>query len=159
MVGDDPVRGDGLLARPMPEGRRSGFDQMAEKIGLEDAVDALEDGGHSLQSHAGVDRGTRQWHALLLRHLVELHEDEVPELQEAIAVLLRAARRPTPDMLAAIDEDLGARAARPGVAHRPEIVRGRNPDDAIVREARYLLPVPRRLIVVVIDGDEQLVLF
>ena len=131
---------------------------MTEQIGLEHAVDALQDGRHALQSHAGVDRGTRQRLALLLRHLLELHEHQVPELEEAIAVLLRAARRSAPDVLAAVDEDFGARPARPGVAHRPEIVRGRDPDDAVVREARDLLPVARRLVVVVIDGDEQLVL-
>src|SRR6516165_3307041 len=107
MVRDDPVRRDILLSGGMPESRRSGFDQMAEQIGLEDAIDALQDGSHALQSHAGVDRGARQGLALLLGDLLELHEDEIPEFEEAIAVLLRAARRTTPDMFAAIDEDLG----------------------------------------------------
>src|SRR5262245_38585619 len=131
---------------------------MAEEIGFEDAVDALQDGGHALQPHAGVDRRTRQRHALLLRHLLELHEDEIPELEEAIAVLLRTARRPAPDVLAAVDEDLRAGAARAGIAHRPEIIRGRDADDAVVRKAGDLLPVSRRIVVVVVDGDEQLVL-
>ena len=40
----------------------------------------------------------------------------------------------------------------------PEIVRGRDADDAIVGEARDLLPEAGRLVVGVIDGDEQLVL-
>ncbi len=131
---------------------------MTEQIGLEHALDALQDAGHALQSHAGVDRGTRQRHALLLRHLLELHEDEIPEFEEAVAVLLRAARRAAPDVLAAVDEDLRARPARAGVAHRPEIVRSRDADDAVVGEAGDLLPVARSLIVVVVDGDEQLVL-
>src|SRR5580704_19649729 len=131
---------------------------MTEKIGLENAVDALEDGGHPLQPHAGVDRGARQRLALLLRHLLELHEDEVPELEESVAVLLRAARRPAPDVLAAVDEDLRAGAARTRVAHRPEVIRGGDTDDAVVGETGDLLPVAGRLIVIVVNGDEQLVL-
>src|ERR1700743_3805179 len=109
---------------------------MAEKIGLEDAVDALEDGRHPLQTHAGVDRRARQRLAALLRHLFELHEDQVPEFEEPIAVLLGAARGSTPDMLATVDEDFRTRAARAGIAHRPEIVRGRNADDAILVQYR-----------------------
>src|SRR5579871_7057017 len=100
MVGDDAERGDGLLFRSRPEGGRGRIDQMTEQIGLEHAVDALQDAGHALQSHAGVDRRPRQRLALLLRHLLELHEDEVPELEEAIAVLLGAARWSAPDVLA-----------------------------------------------------------
>ena len=158
MVGDDPERGDGLLLRSSPEGGRGRIDQMTEQIGLEDAVDALQNAGHALQSHPGVDRGARQRLALLLRHLLELHEDQVPELEETIAVLVGAARWSAPDMLATVDEYLRARTARAGIAHRPEIIRGRNADDAVVRETCDFLPVARGLIVVVVNGDEQLVL-
>src|SRR5689334_4355124 len=139
MIGDHAERADVVLLRSMPERGRGRIDQMAEQVGLEHALDALEDGRHALQSHAGIDRGTRQRLALLLRYLLELHEDEIPEFEEAVAVLLRAAGRPAPDVLAAIDEDLRARTARAGVAHRPEIVRGRDPYDALVRQARDLL--------------------
>src|SRR5207248_6295974 len=129
---DDPERAHGRLFRSGAEHRRGRIDQVTEQIGLEDAFDALQDAGHALQPHAGVDRGTRQRHALLLRHLLELHEDEVPEFEEAIAVLLRATRRAAPDVLATVDENLRARPARARVAHRPEIIRGRDTDDAIV---------------------------
>ena len=122
MVGDHPERGEVVLLRSVPQRGRGRFDQIAEQVGLEHAVDALQDGRHALQPKTGVDRGARQRLPLLLRHLLELHEDQVPEFEEAIAVLLRAARRSAPDMLAAVDEDLGARAARAGIAHRPEIV-------------------------------------
>ena len=75
-------------------------------------------------------------HALVPGHLLELHEDQVPDLDEAVAVLVGAARRPAGDMLAVVEEDLRARTARAGVAHRPEIVRGRDADDLAVGEAR-----------------------
>src|SRR5438874_9745583 len=120
MVRDDAERRHGLLLRSVPQRGSGGIDQVAEKIGLEDAVDALQDAGHALQPQAGVDRGTRQRQALVLRHLLELHEDEIPEFEEAVTVLLRAARGSAPDVLAAVDEDLRARTAGPGIPHRPE---------------------------------------
>ena len=96
--------------------------------------------------------------ALVLGHLLELHEDQVPDLDEAVAVLVGAARRAAGDVLAVVEEDLRARAARAGVAHRPEIVRGRDADDLAVGEAGDLAPVARRLLVLAEDGDQQLVL-
>src|SRR6202012_1434562 len=104
------------------------------------------------------DRWTRQIHALGRRDLLELHEHQIPEFEEAVAVLFWTAGRPAPDVLTAVDEDFRTRSARTGIAHRPEIVRGGDANDAIVGEARDLLPVAGRVIVVVIDGDQQLVL-
>src|SRR5580704_8041330 len=131
---------------------------MTEHIRLEHAFDALQDRRHAFESHAGIDRGTRQRIANPALKLLELHEDEIPEFKEAIAILLRAARRAAPDMLATVDENLRAWPAGAGVAHLPEIVRGRDTDDAVFREARDLLPESERFVVGVIDGDEQLVL-
>jgi hypothetical protein len=68
------------------------------------------------------------------RHLLELHEHQVPDLDEAVAVFVRAARRAAPDVIAVIVEDFRARAAGPGVAHGPEIVRGRDADDLVFRQ-------------------------
>src|SRR5438552_14563796 len=110
MVRDDPERTCGLLIGSLPKGGSRGIDQMTEQVGLEYALDAPQDAGHALQSHAGVDRGTRQGYALLLCHLLELHEDQVPELQKTIAVLLGAPGRAAPDVLAAVDINLRARA-------------------------------------------------
>src|SRR5205085_2023971 len=158
MVCDDAERRHGLLLRSVPQRGSGGIDQVTEKIGLEDAVDALQDAGHALQPQAGIDRGTRQRHALILRHLLVLHEDEIPEFEEAIAILLRAAWRTAPDVLAAVNEYLRARPAGSGISHCPEIIGGRNPDNAIVAEARDLLPEVGRLVVGVIDRDKELVL-
>ena len=55
-------------------------------------------------------------------------------------------------------EDLGAGAARTGVAHLPEIVRGRDADDLRLGQAGDLPPEIERLIVLGKDGDEELVL-
>ena len=122
MVGNDAERGGAVLLRPAPErgGRR--FNQAAEEIGFEDAFHALQHGRHALESHSRVDRRTRQRRPHAGRMLLELHEDQVPEFQETVAVLFRGAGRPALDMLAPVDEYFRARAAGAGVAHCPEIV-------------------------------------
>jgi hypothetical protein len=59
-------------------------------------------------------------------------------------------------MWAVVIEDLGAGAAGTRGAHHPEIVVGGDADDLFVRQARDLLPDLRRLVVGVVDGDQQL---
>ncbi len=65
-----------------------GADERAEEVDVVVVVDALEDGGDPLEPHAGVDGGLRQvvhdFRALLL----VLHEDEVPDLDEPVTVLV-----------------------------------------------------------------------
>ena len=62
---------------------------MAEQVDIVIVGDALQDGGDALQPHAGVDGGLGQVEAGVLVHLLELHEDQVPEFQEAVAVFVR----------------------------------------------------------------------
>ena len=52
-------------------------------------------------------------------------------------------------------EDLGARAAGAGVAHLPEVVRGRDADDPFLRQPGDLGPELGRLVVLGIDRDQQ----
>jgi len=96
MVGNDAVAEQGLAI-----GFRAGDvdrcrDQMAEQVDLVIVRHALEDRGDAFEAHAGVDRRPRQIDARLLVDLLELHEDEIPEFEEAIAVFFRAARRFAP---------------------------------------------------------------
>src|SRR5690606_19764227 len=86
------------------------------------------------------------------------HEDEVPELQEPVAVLFRRTGRTAPHMLALIDEDFRAGAARASVAHLPEVVRSWNADNLVIGKAGDLPPKRRRLFVLRIDRHEQAVL-
>ena len=65
---------------------------MAEQVDVVIVGDALQDGGDALQPHAGVDRGLGQVEAGVLVHLLELHEDQIPEFEEAVAVFVRASR-------------------------------------------------------------------
>ncbi len=129
-------------------------DQAAEEVDLVVVVDALEDRRDALQAHAGVDRRARQVEPLA-RELLVLHEDEVPDLDEPVAVFLRRARGAAPDMVAVVEEDLRARAAGTGVAHAPEVVVGRDPDDLLVRQTGDFLPQLERFVVVGVDGRQE----
>ena len=93
MVGDDAMAehriASGLHAGSIDRGR----DQMAEQIDVVIAGDALQDGGDALQPHAGVDGGLGQIEAGLLVHLLELHEDQIPEFDETVAIFVGRAGR------------------------------------------------------------------
>ena len=158
MVGDDPVARAARAFGIDADGLDRSADQALEQVGVVVRMHALHDRRHALEAHAGVDRRTRQVDPLAGRQLLVLHEDEVPEFEEPVAVFVRAAGRAALQGLALVDEDFRARAARAGVAHLPEIVRCRDADDAAFGQARDLLPEIEGLVVGVVDGDEELVL-
>src|SRR5579871_5246358 len=95
----------------------------AEAVAVEDRVDALEQAGAALDAEPGVDVLVRQRHELVLRPEVVLHEDEVVELHEAVALAAGAAGvAAAPVLGAAVEEDLRAGAARACVGGLPEVV-------------------------------------
>ena len=106
-------------------------------VGLVHAHDVLQDRGRALDAHAGVDVLLRERRQLPVRVQLELHEDEVPELEEALAA--RAARLAVGLAAAVLDAPvvvhLGVRPARPGAADRPEVLRGGQQDDPLDRLA------------------------
>ena len=158
MVGDHAVRD---RVRPVGgdvRGIGRSEDDPAHQVDVVVVVLALQHGRDALQPHARVDRGFGQRDALARRDLLELHEDEIPDLDEAVAVGIGRTRRAARDLGAVVVEDFRARAAGAGVAHRPEIVGRGDADDLVLGQARDLLPQVGRRVVVVIDGDAELVL-
>ena len=156
MVGDDAVARQRLAFGRHADRLARGADQRLEQVDVVVVVLALEHRGDALEAHAGVDRRPRQAGAPAIRRLLILHEDEVPDLDEAVAVRVRRARRPAGDPLAMVVEDLRARPARPGLAHPPEIVGGRDAHDALVRQAGDLAPEGVRLVVLGEHRDQEL---
>ena len=132
------------------------LDQRGEQVDGVIVVRALQHGGDALEPHAGVDRGPRQVDALAALELLVLHEDEIPDLDETVAVGLGRAGRAAGNVIAVVVEDFRARAAGAGVAHRPEIVTAGDAQDFAVGQTGDLLPQIEGVVVVDIDGDEEL---
>jgi hypothetical protein len=105
----------------------------------------------------GFGNGLRIMAAVAVRFLLELHEDVVPEFEEAVAILIGGARRAALQFVALVVENFRARTAGAVIAHHPEIVVGRNADDFGVTKAGNFFPDGGRLFVGGMNGDEKLV--
>ncbi len=155
VIRDHPVMHPPGPVRILAGRMRARLDERAHEIGVVIVMLALQKRADPFEPHARVDRlHVERAHGAVLEPLV-LHEDEVPDLDEAVAVFLRAARRAARDPGAVIVEDLGAGAAGPGGAHRPEIVIRGDADDPLVGQARVFLPDRRGLVIGVIDRDQE----
>ena len=108
VVGEDSMRLRRLLGVAVVDAgllRHPSHDRLVA-VGVEDRADVLQQHGATLEAEARVDVLLRQRRQRAVRGEVVLHEDEVPELEVALAALaVRAARR----VAAAV---LGARGRR-----------------------------------------------
>ena len=109
------------------------------------------------QPHPGINAGLGQARPGAVCTLFELHEHQIPDLDEPVAILVGRARRSAPDVIPVIVKDFRAGPARSGITHRPEIVRGGDADDALLRQAGDLAPQIERFVVGVIDSDGELI--
>src|SRR6267378_261049 len=119
-----------------------------------------DDRRDSLETHAGVNPflGERCTHTRLVP--VPRDEDEVPDLEKAIAVLAvrPAVWPPAAVLFAPVVVDLGVGPARPGGTGRPEVVFVTKPADPLGRDAG-LLPDLEALVIVVVDAGPKPHLF
>ena len=98
------------------------FDKCLEQISIVIVMAALKQRANALKSHARINRlHVEIAHRAVLKLLV-LHENNVPDLDKAVAVLFRAARRAAPNMLTVVIKNLGARPAWPRWTHLPIVV-------------------------------------
>ena len=100
-------------------------------------------------------------HAIFIA--IELHENQIPNLDIAVAILLRRARRAARHAGAVIVEKLGTRATRAGIAHSPEVIRLilartrliANARQALRRHTDFVQPNVGCFVVLVIHRDPQ----
>ena len=157
MVGDNPVAGLERTIGRLPGRVGTGDDERPERVRVVVVVLPLQDGCEPLEAQAGVDRRPRQRRPRPRRVLIVLHEHEIPDLDEPVAILLGTTRWAARDRRPVIIENLRARAARPGIAHAPEIIRSADADDPLVGQAGDFPPQLSRVVVIGIDGHQQLV--
>ena len=129
-----------------------GADDVLEQVGVVVRALPLRDRRHALEPRARVDRGLRQRREVSAGAPLELHEDEVPDLEPAIAVARDALALPPGLLLGARDVvslevvELRARPARTGVPHRPEVVLRAELVDPVGRDALRLPELVRLLV-------------
>ncbi|MND20558.1 hypothetical protein D3C80_108910 [compost metagenome] len=139
-----------------------GFNQGAEQIDVVVGVDVLQNSRDTLQTHTGIYGRLRQRLHSAVNLTVELHEDDVPDLNVAIAIFFCRARRSTPNVVAVIVEDLGTRTARTCVAHLPEVVRRirrafvvADADNALTWDTDFFFPDFVSFIIGFVHGNPQ----
>ncbi len=126
------------------------LDERGEHVGVEDGVHPLEHRQGPLEPHAGVDVLLGQVDQRAVGQPAVLHEHEVPELDVALlGTVLRPAGRA--ELLALVEEQLRARAARAGIAHLPEVVLAQ-PLDPLGGDAARLDPQLGGLVVGLVHG-------
>jgi hypothetical protein len=124
-----------------------------KEVRVEVVVDSLEDRRDPLEPGSGVDRGLRQWRHRAGRVSLELHEDEIPDLERVVSGAVDEVGRVPREVFAPVVVELRARPAGAGVAHRPEVLLLAEAQDS--RGRQVLLPELRGLVVVGVDGRPQ----
>ena len=161
MVRDDAQGGVRVVVVVVADAREFGhvLDEGLEQVGVVVGAHALTYARDAFEAHTGVDGGTGQGDAGAVGELLELHEHEVPDFEEAVAVALAdAAVGAAGHVRALIEVDLRTGAAGAGIAHAPEVVLVAEAEDAFGRDARDLPPQFEGFVVVLVDGDVQLFL-
>ena len=151
----DHAKARGIFLRRNAGGRLNLRDESSEQIGLIIIMRPLHHRGDALEPHAGINRRARQRLLVAVLLAVKLHEDEVPDFNKAIAILVGAARRASGDLAAVIVKNLRTRTARPHGTHRPEIIRAINAENPALIKARNLLPVSKSFIILSKNRDQQ----
>ena len=125
MVGDDAQRCVaehlGLVVEPRHAPGRD--DDPAEYVGLVVRMHTLGNRRRAFETHPRIDARTLQGREFAVRRPVILRKHQVPDFEEAVALLFRRARWSSGDRGPLIVENLRVRPAGAGVAHSPEIVR------------------------------------
>ena len=133
------------------------LDEMLHQVAVVVGGLVLHDGGHALQAHARIEVAVRQLrHGAVLLAII-LGKDEVPELQEAVAVAAGLAVGTTAaDLLAHVKVDLGAGTAGASGASGPEVVVLAQAGDVVLGNAQRT-PHVVGLVVLGKDGKVQAV--
>ena len=160
MVGADLIRDIGLAVLVVRNAGHGGdlFDDGLKQIALKITPHTLHHGGQALQPHTGVDGGFGKRRELSGLVAVVLHEHQVPDFKIPVAVATHGtARFAAGHFGTLVNQDLGTRSARPGIAHGPEIVFLTQPHNPVRSDAGHLLPEFESLIVVLVHRDPEFI--
>src|SRR5947209_1080972 len=134
-------------------------DDRLNEIGLVIRQLALEHGRDSLEAHPGIDGGAGKGSQNSIERTVELHEHQIPDLNEAPACVGRKLFVFAPRLSGfhtQIEVNFGAGSTGAGFTHLPEVVFLVETEDALLRNARNLLPEFFSVIVLAENSDIEL---
>ena len=160
VVGDDPHRPRHRTTLVIGAARHllGEVEQRPDQVGLVDRGDLLQDRRHPVEPHAGVDVAHRQLGQRAVRPEVIGHEDVVPELEVALAVVAGALVVGA-ELGSAVKVELRTWPARAGRASLPKVVLAAEADDPLVGHAdaapdrdRLLVGAEPELLVATEDG-------
>ncbi len=144
-----------LLVRPVgnANGTRRRLEQRRKEVGRKDGLNAVEDRQHAFKAGAGVNVLLGQIRQRTAGALFELHEHEVPELNEPV-IATESGAAVGAEGWSLVEEDLRAGAARPRVAHVPEVVLA-EALDALRANANQVTPELFGLVVAVVHRNPE----
>ena len=150
MVGDDAHRhvALGVGAVSLARQLRNTLDRRLEDIGVVIGLLALQNHAQTLEAHARIDIAGRQRLQRAVGLAVELHEDEVPDLDHLrMARIDHLAARLGGDLrlIAQVEMNLRAGTAGTRLTHLPEVVVLVTADDVVF--GQELLPVVVSLLI------------
>ena len=140
------------------------MNQRQEEIGVKIRILTLHHRGDALEAGAGIDRRARQRGQLPVGRAIELHEHQIPDLEEASCLGLffelrlgdhGGARSPVGLIPLEVDVDLRAGTARTSVPHLPEVVLVPQTIDPVIGKPGDLAPQRARLVVGLVHGDPK----
>ena len=149
MVGDDAERHVGLVGLLIVCAGDLGdfIRDVHDSVDVEQGRDVLTHAGKAFEAHAGVDVLLLEFGIIAVAVVIELGEDDVPDLDIAVTVAADgAAGLAAAVLLAAVIIDLGARAARAG-AMLPEVILLAEAEDAVLGNADHVTPDGEGLVV------------
>ena len=118
-----------------------------DRIDVKQRRDILTHAGKALEAHAGIDVLLLELFIVAVAVVIELREDDVPDLNIAVAVAAdRTAGLAAAVLLAAVVVNFRARAARAG-AMLPEVIFFSEAEDAVLGNADHIAPDRERLVV------------
>src|SRR5215510_7363263 len=132
-------------------------DNGAEQVCIIVALHTLHNRRNAFQTHTSVDILLGQRGQRAIRSTAVLHKDQIPQLEKAISLATQDILRSCPEGRPLVNMNFRTRSTGASIAHGPEIVFFPQAHDTLSRHAHLLVPDVKRLVIVAVDGDPELI--
>ena len=161
VVGNHAVRGAGFAIVVRNAREFSNLcDNRSEHVSIVVAGLALENSADTFETHTGINVLGLERNEGAVAHAFVLHEHVIPNFNVAVVFAIHALDRVLERFglrseVATVIMDFGARTARTGVAHFPEVGVCIKTHDAVIRKTGHVLPNLPGFVIILIDSCEE----